>query len=284
MKNHLFTSGALLAFSIIISAAPSRALVPSIGEVKDSRTTGEYFAELEVEVKFVGDEMASYKAVRPKIEAAVDDSGRNLVDPKNDSKTFEDLTRFGQHSNSIRLKFKNPARKASVISQFKGKFEFYNPDLDPNATVRLTHFLGKTGVPVANSSLSNAGISLTVLTKADLEKKQAAELKLKQEEARKQGMSEELVKSMAEMMGGFFGGGDNSITYELSDPQQRLVSMRVVDAAGKEIDTQSTSWSDSVRTVDYSSKVPDDATLELQVLTDKSIAMVAMDLTNIALP
>ena len=276
-------SASLVACSLFF-AASTQALSPSIGEVKDSRTTGDHFAELEIEVKFIGDELSSYKAVRPRISAVVDDSGRNLLDPKRESTSFEDLTRFGQQSNSVRLKFKNPARKASVISQFKGNFEFYNPSNDPNATVRIANFLSKTGVPVVNSSLSNSGISLTVLTHADVEKQQAADTKKRQEEARKQGVPEEVVKAMSDMMGGFFGSDENSITYELSDPQQRIVSMRVVDAAGKEVDTQSTSWTDTKRTVSYSSKVPADATLELQILTDKSVAMIPVDLSNIALP
>ena len=272
-----------VALTTLFSQSFAQALTPSVGEVKDSRTTGEFFAELEVELKFIGDEMSQYKAVRSQIETATDDTGKNLIEQKNEEPTFEELGGYGS-KNSIRLKFKNPARKAAVISQMKGKFEFYNPEADPNATVKIDHFLGKTGKLVSNTALSNAGISLTILTNEDLEKRRAEEQKKAQEEARKQGATEDMIQAMGSMMGGFFGTGDNTISYEIEDPKKRLVSFRVVDAGGKEIDRQSIMTSGNTRQVDYQSKVPADATLELQLLTDKAVAMIPVDLSNIALP
>lgn len=270
--------------SVLLIGMSAQALTPSVGEIKDSRTTGQFFAELEVEVKFIGDELVQYKAVRPAIEKAVDDTGRDILDADKKSSEFEELGRFGQQSNSIRLKFKNPARKAAMISQLKGKFEFYNPTLDPNALIKIENFLTKSGKPIQHPGLTSTGITLTVLSKEDYAKKAAADQKKAQDEARKQGMPEEVIKSMGALMGGFSEVGENSIVYEIKDPGQKLISYRVLDRSGKEIDRQSTMTTSDTRTVDYSQKVPNDATLELQLLTDKAVAMVPVDLTNIALP
>src|SRR6202008_13065 len=52
------------------------------GEIKDSRTTGSFFAGMEVELKLVGDVLVDAKGMRLNVDTAVDDTGRNLIGEK----------------------------------------------------------------------------------------------------------------------------------------------------------------------------------------------------------
>lgn len=270
--------------ALLLSSQSASALSPAVGEIKDNRSTGQFFNELEIEIKMIGDDLETYNAVRPRIDKAVDDTGKNLVDASKVENDFAELRQYGSLSNTVRVKLKNPSRKAMTVAELKGNLEFYNPALDPNATVKIANVLSQSGKPLTNPALKSAGISLTIISAADYKKNKEAETKKAQDEARKQGMSEEMIQSMAGFMGGMFEVSENSLMLELEDPAKKIVAYKLLDASGKEISRQSTMTSGNSITIDFDRPVPADASFEIQVLTDKSLAMVPINLTGIALP
>lgn len=51
----------------------------SATEVKDSRSTGQFFNELEIKLALTGDDVAGARGIRTLVTRAVDDTGRNLL-------------------------------------------------------------------------------------------------------------------------------------------------------------------------------------------------------------
>lgn len=278
----MLISGVFLALGFFVE--PVFAIQPAVGEVKDSRTTGQFFAGLEIEVKLVGDELADVQAMRTVLSKAVDDTGRDLIDKEKMSGDFEESSRFGGAPNSIRLQLKNPARKAANVSEITGEVELFTPSKDPNAVVVIPGFMKQTGKPLVNPALKAAGVEMTVLTKKDQDAKRAEEQKKAMEDAKAKGLD----PKMAEQMGGFFSGmitgGENDLTFDIKDPSKKIVGVRLVDTQGKEIQRQSWMSMGGVQTYSYGQTIPQDASLEVKVLTPQSLTKVALNLTNIALP
>ena len=171
----------IIALSAILFAQPALAIDVQLGDIKDSRATGQFFNGMEVELKLVGDEMADAKAIRTKLAVAVDSTGRELLDPNKIEKDFQALDRFGGMSdNKVTLKLNNPARKAESMKELKGTIELFVPKNDPQATISLKGFKSISGKPIDAPALKAAGIELTLLTAAQAagQQKQDTEKKI----------------------------------------------------------------------------------------------------------
>ncbi len=154
-----------LAF-IALYAQSAYAIDTAIGDVKDTRTTGKFFAGLEVELKLIGDEIDAIKGVRTNLTSVTDDTGKDLIDPEKVKKEFEEFNQFGHGQNSVTLRLKNPSRKAAKISKLGGSLDLFLPSKDPQANVSVANLKSKLGKPLEDPALKAAGIELTVLDKA----------------------------------------------------------------------------------------------------------------------
>jgi hypothetical protein len=101
----------LLSLSVSL---PAQDVQTRLGDVKDSRTTGRFFAGLEIELKLTGDVLEDAKSMRVTVQTAADDTGRNLIDPEKTREDFDTIGSFGP-KNTMTLKLKNPARKAVTV-------------------------------------------------------------------------------------------------------------------------------------------------------------------------
>ncbi len=270
----------LIALLLLLPAS-TFAVQPQVGDVKDSRTTGQFFAGLEVQLKLLGDDAADIKSARITITEARDDTGRNLID---ESKTSSEFTEIGRYnSGAISCNLKNPARKATSIS-LKGTLEAYTPAKDPKATVRIPMVLSKSGVPIKDPSLAAAGITIVVLTKADSEKAQAEEKKRQEEELAKKGVAGAMGQALQSAFGGMFHLGENSLGMKIVDPQQKLISYRMVKSSGDELRRSSWTTGGEMRQIEFSEEIPNDISLELLISTPQSMQKLPLELTNIVLP
>ncbi|MEQ1852679.1 MAG: hypothetical protein ABMA01_13945, partial [Chthoniobacteraceae bacterium] len=98
----------------------------TVGDISDRRTTGKFFAGLEIELKLSGPELAEAKGIRTLIKGATDDAG-NALPKKEDrfgSDGFEELQKafgggFGREKKAdefqVKLEFGNPPRAAKSI-------------------------------------------------------------------------------------------------------------------------------------------------------------------------
>jgi|GEM_PF-2892520 len=78
MKTQILALSLISTIAIVTSAGAQ--VQTQLGDVKDSRTTGQFFGGLTVNIKLLGDSVADAESIRTVINTAVDDTGRDLID------------------------------------------------------------------------------------------------------------------------------------------------------------------------------------------------------------
>lgn len=263
------------------------------GDIKDTRTTAGFFAGLEIELKVLGDLLADAKAIRLSVTSAVDETGRDIVNPKEAATEFNELDEGEQSTAKLTVKLKNPARQATTVREIAGELEIFVPRRDPSSTVTVENIRRATGSPIASPSLRAAGIEVTMWTKQQYEaRRKAEEEKLKAEKAKAPaGAGEALGEALAKVFGGLLGSfeemSEHSIAMQVKDPGARLVGIEFQDSRGSRIGGGRMSFGgreDQTRIYDFSEKLPDTARVKLYVLTPKAIVKTPFKLRDVPLP
>lgn len=274
-----------------------------VGEIKDSRTTGSFFAGLEVELKIVGDALVDAKGMRLSVDAAVDDTGRDLINEKTEKSEFTEVDMSDKTAATVKVALKNPVRQATAIKELSGSVELFIPRRDVEAVGTVTNLSKNLGVPVSSPALQAAGIELVIWNKDQFEaRKRAEEEKLKKELAAKrknagEGAGEEdigdsLADGLQKIFGSLFSGfarmEDNSLAFQITDPHSRLVNIEFVDERGKPIGTNGRmtigGGKDKTSIYEFSEKLPDAARVRIYILTPKATIKVPFKLTRVPLP
>ncbi|MEI6492565.1 MAG: hypothetical protein WCO94_08450 [Verrucomicrobiota bacterium] len=275
---------AIFAFVIVRSADAQ--VQTQLGDVKDSRTTGQFFAGLEVKIKLLGDSVTDAESIRTVINTAVDDTGRDLVDREKQKNEFVKKNGQSQQSWELSVNLKNPARKATVIKELTGEADLLVPKNDPDSIVKIGNFQKYGGQPITAAALSEAGIEIVAYTKeqADAEKAKQAEEAKKNPKA---NIGEAIAGAFGEMFN--IGGGPNSITVQMKDPKEMVADVEFQDECGNKI--KGNGWSSSgnrktkeSKTYNFQTKLPDTAFLVIYLATPKSVVTVPFTLKDVFLP
>jgi hypothetical protein len=279
-----FLPSICIALALAVSAQAQ--LQTQLGDVKDTRTTGKFFAGLEVEIKLLGDALADAQSMRLVVKTAVDDTGRDLVDhEKEDRNNFEKANNRGRQGTALSLNLKNPARKATTIKELSGNVEVYAPKNDPAAVVKVEGFQKLGGTPIVSPALTAAGVEITTYTK-----EQSDAIKAKKAGDAKKGTQANVGETISEAFGGMFGmgGGPNDITVQSKDPNEKIVDMEFQDASGKKVKGNGWSATNSngtkTKTFNFPSKLPDSTALVIYLSTPKSMVEVPFALKDVFLP
>jgi hypothetical protein len=284
--------GALVAMAVTGNAQTSDVRV-QVGDVKDSRTTGKFFADLEIELKLMGDDLEGTKGLRCTVTKAVDDTGRNLIKEKEDRESkFSDVNDNSPNQAEVTVELKNPTRKAVTVKELSGEIDLYRPGKDPASIIVVTNIVGRPKIVVSQPSLTAAQIQMTILSKKQYDADLQAEAKAAEAKKAAGKQGDDIGKAMAEGMGkafaGMFGGGgmggENSVIIRLKDPQSKLVKIEFLDASGKKVDGDGMWSSGDIRCYDFSQQLPKGAYLQISVATPKSLVKVPLMIKEIALP
>jgi hypothetical protein len=278
MRTRIYTKLILLIFTLqlIISAQDIKI---KVGEVKDSRTTGEFFAGLEIELKFFGDDLDNAKSMRCIITKAIDETERNLIKEEEEPQ-FTDADKDNPGRMDITIKLKNPSRKSLTVKELAGEVEMYIPKNDPNAIVTLKNFTSQPGKSVVHNGLKENNIKLSILTTDQYES-----IKKKQKsEADTSGILGQMVSALSNLFGGFSEPGKNSIILQLTDPEARIINFDFMDQSGKIINSQGSTSSGDIHVYDFEKLMPKNAQLKLYLKTSSSIKKVPFILKDIDLP
>lgn len=239
---------------ILLAITPAGAeITVTPGTITDTRTTGKFFASLEVKLILSGPELASAKGMRVRLASATDDTGKNLIDKEklgffgNDFRPLEEP--FGPEPAKkgdfeAEVKLANPPRAAKSLD-LTGTIELLSPDADP-ASVISADVTATAGKPIDNPALKAAGAEIT------LEKPK----------------------------------GDD-FSYKLKDPGNKVAVIEFCTADGKPLKTNGTSSMGFGSTKSCSVTIPnapDKATVKIHLLTDKSVIKVPLKLTGVKLP
>jgi hypothetical protein len=262
----------------------------SAGTIEDRRTTGRFFAGLEVELKLTGDDLADAKSARVLLKKAVDETGRDLLPEK---KSDEDFRSF--QGSDLKLSLKNPARNSSAIREISGQLELYVPTRDPASTVTIDRVTSKMDRSVESPALKAQKISLRVVSpkahRAAAKKREAEfdkEMEKHKEEMKKEAGDDKSAEALMALMKGFSGMmnevGDNDLIVEFEDEQKKILDMSVVDSKGDSISSNGSMSSGGLKIIQFGQKLPPDAKLKVLLQTKKSIVAAPFSLTNVPLP
>ena len=276
----------LTAIACVTVISANAQVQTQLGDVKDSRTTGQFFAGLEVKIKLLGDSVADAESIRTVINTAVDDTGRDLIDHEKQKNEFVKKNGQSQQSWELSVNLKNPTRKATVIKELTGEADLFVPKNDPDSIVKVDGFQKLGGQPIASPALSAAGIEIVAYTK-----EQADAVKAKQAEEAKKNPKANIGEAIAGAFGEIFnmGGGPNSITVQLKDPKEMVADVEFQDENGNKI--KGNGWSSSgnrqtkeSKTYNFQTKLPDTTRLVIYLATPKSVVTVPFMLKDVFLP
>ena len=266
------------------SDAPHQTVNVSIGDVTDNRTTGSFFSECKLELKFTGDAATDAATVRQvRVKKAVDELGRDLTrdDNRDSFSSFSSSQRNGVLKTDLRLR--NPSRNASVIKLVDGEVELFTPSAANGGVLTVKDILKHPAEPVQSAALRKYGIELMYLTKESYEAK-----KKQVEEQQKSEAGGKLGEAFGDMFKGMFGTMSsetrNSVKLYVKDPEKRVVSIEFQDATGHALKTGS-SWSmGELRQIEFKSAPPPDTQLMIHLATPEALQTFPFKVENIPLP
>lgn len=278
-----------LTVMLCLVAAPAFAgdISVSVTEVRDSRTTGQFFAGLELKLKVIGDTLADAKGVKLSVTRATDDTGRDLLKREDDTrKDFAkpDENRTGQAE--IEVKLKNPSRKAAVVKELAGEVSIFSPGKDPQSIASIPAFMTQAGKKINNKAIKNARVDLTVMTKKEFD--EFKEQQKKEVKAKEGEMVKEFGEAMAKALGSIFGSmmeiSENSVILNIIDPDSKVIDLEFTDAAGAAMRSGSTMRTGDIRVFEFEKPMPKDAKLTIFLQTPKSMTRISFKIADIALP
>jgi hypothetical protein len=246
------TTALLIALALATTTHAEVKVVP--GDISDKRTTGKFFAGLDVEFKVSGPELVDCKGMRLILKEAKDDTGKAIPEQKNGFRdgAFEPLQKaFGgfddgkKNEFQAKLELENPARSAKSFS-IDATLDLLVPGKDPAAVVTVD-VVKDAGKQLAAPVLQAGGVAIT-----------------------------------------FKAANGSEMAYTIADPKKKVAVVEFCSADGKPLETGSTVSSGfngkKDVTVTLRDKPPAGTVAKIYVLTEKSVVSVPLKLTGVALP
>jgi hypothetical protein len=268
-----------------IPAEAAQTINVAVGEVSDNRTTGAFFSECKLELKFTGDAASDAAAVRRvRVKKAIDELGRDLS--RSDSEESFHSFNSGQRNGVLKteLRLRNPSRNAGTIKIVDGEVELFSPTAANGGVLTIKDILKHPAEPVQTEALKKYGVELIYLTKESYEAK-----KKQIQDQKKSDADGKLGEAFGELFKGMFGGmmasdSKNSVKLYVKDPEKRVVDVEFQDASGNALKTGN-SWSmGELRQIEFKSAPPADTQLLIHLATPEALQTFAFKVENVPLP
>lgn len=298
-------SSRIVRFSILGLALAALPAVPSfaqsgvgveVKEVADNRTqAGAFSGSLEISLLPTGNDLERVSAARVLVKDAHDDMGNDLLGKA----SAPDFRMRDYNQGILTVSLLSPARAAKSVT-FSGTVELFVPARDPSSTVKISHALAKLDVPLNAKALKAEKIRLRLLSPAayevEREKNKLTDAKIEEAraQANREGVSDEefaavmeLAKALQELSAGPLPPGAVVLAGKEAD-FDRILKVRILKADGSEINvpssSSSTSGEDTMMVLEPAEEPPEDATLELTLLTKKSTLSFPFQMKDTPLP
>jgi hypothetical protein len=288
--------GTLFALLLLLAAVArgQSGVSVELDDVVDNRVSdGMFTGTLQLRVKLTGKPLDKAAAARIVVKEARDDRGTALAEGSSGG----DFTPRDYNSGTLPFSLKQPARAASSV-RVKGAVELFAPGRDPNATVTVERALAKLDAPLSSKALKAAKIELTLLSRSGYaallksRKLDEKEIEKIRAEGKKRGVAEKEIETMIGLAKALEGldtepaEGAVILSGKKSD-FDRIFRVEVLGANGKPIDTRGRSLStrgpNSVMVLEPSQAPPQNASLQIFLLTDKSRQSFPFEM-NVPLP
>lgn len=264
------------AASLALACMPTLAQQVNVQEISDKRTTGQFFAGLEVKLALVGAGIPEARGVRRvKIERAVDDTGRNLIKEERFAKTPFDSVDASPSRDTLRveLELANPSRQAKTIQELTGYVELHTPHLDPKSVLTFGPVSGLYGKKLPLPASLNGKLSITPINKAIFDENRKANAS---------GGDGELVQAFKQLFS--VGMDADTLGFLMQGDVQQVAAVEILDAQGKVLKQQSRSSSGGFVGLSFPGGVGAGAQIRVYLATPKSVTRLPIQMKAVALP
>lgn len=277
----------LVALTLVLSTTAVAAQETFVvRQVNDRRTNG-FFAQLAISVEMPKIKSSDVAASRVFLTKAVDETGRDLLDPEAKEPQFE-TNRAGQpdRAAAVSVTLKNPDRKAMSVKEVRGEVELFMPAKDPNSVAEVGKFLPASGKPLAHKALKANGVEISLVTPAQLEAEKKKRSDEKKKEYAEMGFEgEDLANMLKQFLEGMFmGSSENDVMVRIKDPNKRIQDISYIDGAGE---VQMVSVMDDegmTKLSTWAGKPQPDWKLRVSMRTPKNLVRYPFALNNVPLP
>ncbi len=269
-----------ISLLLIFNILNAQEVKVKVGEVKDSRTTGEFFAELEIQLIFIGDILENAKSLKCILNTATDETERDLIKDSERISEFTDVDEETPGRANVAVKLKNPSRKSMTVKEISGEVEIYNPKKDANSIVTVKNFSKSAGKELQDQALKASGIHISVLT-ADQYQEISDQ---KKADVDTSGLLGQMINAMAGMFGNMSSTNPNNIILKIVDLNSKIIDIEFLDPTGKKIPHWGKMNMDDIVIYDFENKLPENAQLRFYLRTDKSLKVIPFVVKDIDLP
>ncbi|HUP62420.1 MAG TPA: hypothetical protein VNA69_18590 [Thermoanaerobaculia bacterium] len=278
----------VLVLSFSIAASAQQKIDVAVKQVNDRRSKG-FFAELVISLELPKIQSSEVAASRVLVSAAVDETGRDLIDREAQEPRLEPNQRLGMKGPpmpaQVSLTLKNPDRRATKVKEVRGEIELFMPAKDANSVAEIAKFVTMSGKALSHKALKANGVEISLLTAAqvDAEKKRRAEEKRK--EYTEAGYDGESIATMiTSLLESLLTIEENELVVRVKDPNKRIQQINYVDAAGEVKQVMMREDEGLVRLSTWEGKPQPDWKLRVSMQTPKNTARYAFALNDIPLP
>ena len=257
-----------------------------VKHVNDRRTNGS-FNQLTISVELPKIKSTDVTASRVFVTSAVDETGRNLLDPEAQEPQFENNRAARPDSPAaISINLENPERKAMSVKEVRGEIELFMPAKDPNSVAEIAKFLPQSGKPLAHKALKANGVEIALVTPAEIEAEKKKRSEAKKKEYAEMGFEAEALADMLKsfLEGLFMGASENDLMVRIKDPNKRIQEIVYIDAAGE---VQQVSMYDDegmTKLSTWAGKPQSDWKMRISMRTPKNLVRYPFALNNVPLP
>ena len=265
--------------AVVVAALPMQAAIaiePTLGEIVDTRSSGNTMGGLRVELKVVGDEVPDVEGMRASVISVLDETGRDLNDLSRQGSQSQRFSSM-RSGNGISLRFKNPSRKAGTLKELIGRLDLFIPRNDPESVLVLDNAPSRFDQTIESTAYKTSSFSLVMMNRQQFDARQKRET----EAISKAGGP---LGGLLAGLGGLNASSDNAVYVRVSDPEGRFVSIEFEDARGQRIKPSSTVTMNDTYTLSFAAPLPADAKARIKVATPRAVVRVPFQFENVVLP
>ncbi len=213
----------------------------SVKQLNDRRG-GQFFERLQLVVELPGVASGDLSGARVLLRSAVDDTGRNLLDPDAGEPGLETIAKSPYEDADDRKKpatvsfsLVSPARTATSVKEIAGEIELYMPSKDPNSSASVPKFLSFKGKLISHKALKANGVEISLVSDQQFEAEKKRQAELKRKEMIKEEYPEDIIASSIESFLEYFPKPEpNDVVLRIKDPKSAIQSVSYIDASGEE--------------------------------------------------
>jgi hypothetical protein len=183
---------------------------------------------------------------------------------------------------------KNPPRKAKVLKEVAGEIELFIPSRDPNGEAKVEKLLTLAGKPLSHPALKANGVTISVLSAAQIAAERKKAEAAESARIRKEGTTDEdSIKSMVESALWSFPKGDGKtekIVLKVSDPKKAIESMTTFDGAGQRVYAMPSEVAGFTVLEAFNDKPKPDWSLVVAMRSEKSLVRHTFAFKDVPLP